>query len=394
MSLGRTIAVVPARGGSERIPRKNLLSIRGRPLLLHTLEQALRADAVDAVLVSTEDEEVAEIARAAGTGVVMRPRELASAAATTESVLLHVLDHWRETEGTDPDLAILLQCTSPVRKRRDIDQAVAQLVRSDSDSLFSACPDPGLFWTLDENKPTPLNYDPRNRKREQEMAPQYRENGSIYVFKPSILRTTGSRLGGRIAIYEMDPLSSFQVDSGGDAELIEWVLSRRPADAGDADWPDQLGLIVFDFDGVMTDNTVTVSSDGSEAVRCDRGDGWGIRKLRERHIAMVVLSTEQDPVVRRRCEKLKLESIQGLDNKEAALRKLLTERQIPPESVAYIGNDVNDLGCLRLVGLPVAVGDAHPDVIRTSSIVLSRPGGAGAVREFCDLVNARIAAEA
>ncbi len=239
----------------------------------------------------------------------------------------------------------------------------------------------------------PLNYDPRNRKREQEMAPQYRENGSIYVFKPSILRTTGSRLGGRIAIYEMGALNSFQVDSYEDVELVEWVMSRSVR-SSDANWPEHLRLVVFDFDGVMTDNTVTVLSDGSEAVRCDRGDGWGIRQLRELHIPMIVLSTEEDPVVRRRCDKLKLESIQGRGDKEAALRELLTERAIQPESVAYVGNDVNDLGCLRLVGLPVAVGNAHPDVLRASSIVLKRPGGRGAVREFCDVVIARMAAEA
>jgi YrbI family 3-deoxy-D-manno-octulosonate 8-phosphate phosphatase len=221
------------------------------------------------------------------------------------------------------------------------------------------------------------------------MPRQMRENGSIYVFRPQVLREHGNRLGRHIALYEMDYWSSFQIDTHEHLELIEWVLGR-PEYATAVTWPDPLGLLVFDFDGVMTDNSVTVSESGDEQVRCDRADGWGIARLRDAGVPMLVLSTEEHPVVSARCRKLGLEAHQGIGNKGAHLQRILDERGIAPEAVIYLGNDVNDIDCLRLVGLPVVVADAHPAVLPVAKLVLSRPGGRGAVRELSDILLARI----
>jgi YrbI family 3-deoxy-D-manno-octulosonate 8-phosphate phosphatase len=228
-----------------------------------------------------------------------------------------------------------------------------------------------------------LNYDYRKRQREQDMHKQYRENGSIYVFHPSILRQYNNRLGGKIAVYEMDYWSSFQIDMPEHVDLVEWIM-HRPGYWPSLPWPESVELVVFDFDGVMTDNTVTVTDTGGEAVRCHRGDGWGIARLREAGIAMMVLSTEANPVVAARCAKLGLPCHQGVGDKAAHLVTFLREQQIPPAHVVYVGNDVNDLSCLRFVGYPVAVADAHPAVLAASRLVLTQRGGHGAVREFCD----------
>jgi YrbI family 3-deoxy-D-manno-octulosonate 8-phosphate phosphatase len=151
----------------------------------------------------------------------------------------------------------------------------------------------------------------------------------------------------------------------------------------------KISLVVFDFDGVMTDNGVWLDQNGMELVRCDRSDGLGISQLHELGVAMLVLSTEANPVVAARCAKLKLPVQQGISDKGVRLREILRERAIDAENVAYIGNDVNDSDCLRMVGTAVVVKDAHPDVVPLADHVLERPGGHGAVREFCDLLVAR-----
>ena len=384
----RAIAIIPARGGSQRLPSKNLLPLRGQPVLAYSIVQALAAESVEQVYVSTEDTEIAAVAEAHGAAVVPRPLELAADQATSEAALLHVLD-WRAERGLpDPELVVFLQATSPVRRPTDIDDAVETLLRERADSLFSACLDPSLLWVEEAGGPRSLNYDFRSRQREQDMGRQLRENGSIYVFRPQVLRGEGNRLGERIAMYEMDYWTSFQLDTPEDLELIEWVLGR-PEYATAVAWPDPLELVVFDFDGVMTDNSVVVSGSGEEHVRCDRADGWGIARLRDAGVPMLVLSTEEHPVVAARCRKLGLEAHQGLDDKGAHLQQVLGERDIAPEAVVYVGNDVNDLACLRMVGLPVVVADAHPSVVPAAKLVLSRPGGRGAVRELCEALLAR-----
>lgn len=143
-------------------------------------------------------------------------------------------------------------------------------------------------------------------------------------------------------------------------------------------------LLVFDFDGVMTDNRVLVMEDGREGVFCNRSDGLGITMLRDAGLPMLVLSKEQNPVVAARCRKLKLECMQGIDDKPTALRDLLAARGLTPAQVAYVGNDLNDVECMRMVGLPIAVADAYPPALASAKAVTTRPGGHGAVREICE----------
>ncbi|PJI41907.1 HAD family hydrolase [Ferrovibrio sp.] len=150
-------------------------------------------------------------------------------------------------------------------------------------------------------------------------------------------------------------------------------------------------LIVFDFDGVFTDNTVIVSEDGRESVVCWRSDGLGLAKLRQRGLEMRVLSTEVNPVVAVRCRKLQLDCQQGCDDKLTALKRLAEARGLSAGQVAYMGNDINDSECLRWAGLPVVPDDAHPDVLALARLRTSQPGGRGAVREFCDLVDGVLA---
>ena len=145
-----------------------------------------------------------------------------------------------------------------------------------------------------------------------------------------------------------------------------------------------VSLIVFDFDGVFTDNGVYVTQEGVESVRCDRSDGLGIGMLLAAGLRAAVLSAEVNPVVSFRCQKLKLECVQGAKDKPAALGELLARCAVDPSNAAYVGNDVNDVPCMKLVGFPIAVADAWPGVADHARFVTTRPGGHGAVREVCE----------
>ena len=146
-------------------------------------------------------------------------------------------------------------------------------------------------------------------------------------------------------------------------------------------------LVAFDFDGVFTDNTVFVFPDGTEAVRCWRSDGLGLKKLASLGIGVIVVSTEQNPIVSVRTQKLGIRCFQGLADKLGALETVLSEANLGLADAAYVGNDINDVRCLQAVGLPIVVEDAHPDVLRYAAYRTRARGGRGAVREVCDLLD-------
>jgi 3-deoxy-D-manno-octulosonate 8-phosphate phosphatase (KDO 8-P phosphatase) len=145
-------------------------------------------------------------------------------------------------------------------------------------------------------------------------------------------------------------------------------------------------LVVFDFDGVFTDNTVYVSQDGVESVRCWRSDGLGLAKLKQAGIPTAIVSTETNPVVTARAKKLAIRCIQGCDDKLGAVRALAGEHGLMLADVAFVGNDINDLACLQAVGFPIVVQDAHADVVAAGVYRTTAPGGRGAVREVCDAI--------
>ncbi len=386
------LALIPARGGSKGILRKNLVLLGGKPLLVHTLEQALATPAVDRVVVSTDDDAIARRALEHGAEVVRRPAELASDEAPSEDALTDALDQLKDSEGYEPDLVVFLQATSPLRASDDISRAIETLERQGADSLFSACPLHGFVWRRHDARLAALTYDARRRPRRQDIGEDLLENGSIYVFKPWVLRRHDNRLGGKIAVYPMDPLHSFQIDEPADLELFERLLKSFAASAPPARHaaiPDLSGirLLVLDFDGVLTDNRVVVHQDGSEAVHCDRSDGLGVeRLLAGGRVEIAVLSKETNPVVAARCRKLKLPCAQGHDDKLPQLVKMAAERGLGAEQIAYVGNDVNDLEVMAWCGVAIAVADAYPQALAAADLVTRRPGGHGAVREVCDLL--------
>lgn len=380
------IAVIPARAGSKGIPGKNIRPLLGKPLLAYSIEQALASGVVSRVFVSTDGQEIADVAKGVGAEVVWRPAEISGDQATSESALEHALQFLEREERFVPDAVVFLQATSPMRKPDDIADAMARFVAEGADSLLSVCRVHGFVWRESGGQVASFSYDHRNRPRRQDAPVDYVENGSIYIFKPWVLRKHQNRLGGKVAIHPMAEIDSFQIDEPSDLALIENLMRVagrvRPAVARLAG----VELLALDFDGVMTDNTVVVSQDGGEAAVCHRGDGWGIARLKEQSVEVVVISTEQNPVVQARCAKLGLPCVHGVDDKLAVLKKYAADRSLSPAQVAYVGNDVNDRECMQWAGFSIAVGDAFPEIRRLAGIVTNQRGGRGAVREVCDMI--------
>lgn len=388
LDVGEVVAVIPARGRSKGIPRKNLLPLRGHPLLAWSIGAARKARWVTHVIVSTDDEEIADTARLYGADVIMRPAEISGDKAASEEALLHVLEQL-EQQGRRPGLLVFLQATSPIREGQDVDGAIAQLLNAQADSCFSACVEhfTGRWRQSTDGCVSPVNFKPDARPMRQDYPIEYLENGSIYVLRPEILRKHSSRMGGHITVYPMNAVQSLQLDSPEDAPLIEACMNalaiHEPASLA-IERLRQIGLLVLDFDGVFTDNRVYVSGSGEESVCCDRSDSLGLSYLKKAGLPILVLSTETHPVVAQRCRKLGLECLSGQGNKLIALQTLLTQRGLSWEQVAYMGNDLNDLDCLRRVGLAIAPSDAHPQIRCVAKLLTRQAGGHGAIRQVAD----------
>lgn len=222
----KIVAIIPARGGSKGIERKNIRVIAGLPLIAHSILSAKEVKLIDRVIISTDDSEIAKVARDYSAEVIFRPEELCGDIIMPDFALLHVLDYLKQNENYEPDLVVFLQPTSPLRKPHAIEDAIQTLQRKDADSLFSGCAVHGFVWrTNKDGDVSSFSYDYANRPRRQDAPKDFIENGSIYVFKPWVLRKNNNRLGGKIAMYEMSAVESFQIDEPNDLLLIEHLMS-------------------------------------------------------------------------------------------------------------------------------------------------------------------------
>lgn len=220
------LCIIPARGGSKGVPRKNIRLLAGKPLIVYSIEHAMEAKCIDRVVVSTDDKEIAEISQDHGAEVINRPKEISGDKDSSESALLHVLTQLKKNEGYEPDLVVFLQATSAIRNPGDIDGTFGKLVKSKADSCFSAYAEHFMArWGIGAGGAAiPLNMELSKRPLRQDLPIQYLENGSIYVLKPWVLYETGDRLGGKIVIYPMNRLDSLQIDTLEDIKLVEQLL--------------------------------------------------------------------------------------------------------------------------------------------------------------------------
>ena len=347
------IGIIPARGGSKGIPRKNVRSLCGKPLVAWVIEAALASGHLDRVVVSTDDTEIAQLSQRYGAEVVMRPAELADDKASSESALLHALDWLEQAEGYVPDLLVFLQCTSPLTLAEDIDGTVQALLNEQADSALAVAPFHYFLWQQDSSGDAAgINHDKRVRLRRQDREPQYQETGAVYVMRTQGFRQARHRFFGKTALYVTPPERCLEIDELVDFQIAEVLIRERERGRQLDLLPNPVSALFLDFDGVFTDNRVVVLEDGTEGIWANRSDGWGLGHLRDTGLPILVLSTEKNPVAAARCEKLKLPYQIGLDDKLEALLHYARQQRIDLATAVYLGNDVNDLDCMRRVGYP------------------------------------------
>ncbi|MEV5673953.1 MULTISPECIES: N-acylneuraminate cytidylyltransferase [unclassified Streptomyces] len=385
------LAVIPARGGSKGVPAKNLAPVGGVPLVARAVHACLGAPEVTDVVVTTDDAAIAEAARTAAEAYgaahrlhcVQRPEAIAGDTATSEAAVLHALDAYEALRGRSVDVVLLVQCTSPFVAREDIDGVARAVAHEGADTAVTVAPFHGFVWrdgSAVEEGSYGVNHDKAVRPMRQARPQDLLETGAAYAMDVAGFRTHRHRFFGHTALVRTDPARVLEVDDPHDlarARALAPLLDPAPLPTR-AD----IDAVVLDFDGTQTDDRVMIDSEGRETVAVHRGDGLGIAALRRSGLPLLILSTEQNPVVAARARKLKVPVLHGIDRKDEALKQWCDEQSIAPERVLYVGNDVNDLPCFDLAGWPVAVASAHDSVRAAARAVTTTPGGFGAIREI------------
>ncbi|MGW0419796.1 cytidylyltransferase domain-containing protein [Streptomyces sp. NPDC003015] len=393
-SVRRVLAVIPARGGSKGVPAKNLAPVGGVPLVARAVRECLATRLVTDVVVSTDDQAIAAAAREAGAEVVLRPAAIAGDTATSEAAVLHALDTHEALHGAAVDVVVFVQCTSPFIVREDIDGVAAAIVEDGADTAVTVAPFHGFIWRDAESSQDAatggghgVNHDKSYRPRRQDRPQDLLETGAAYAMDAQGFRKHQHRFFGRTELVRTDPARVLEIDDPHDLARARALAPLLDADrAGALPSFDDIDAVVLDFDGTQTDDRVLIDADGKEFVSVHRGDGLGIAALRKSGLKMLILSTEQNPVVATRARKLKIPVLHGIDRKDLALKQWCEEQGIAPERVLYVGNDVNDLPCFALVGWPVAVASAHDVVRGAARAVTTVPGGDGAIREIASWI--------
>lgn len=223
----RISAIIIARSGSKGIPNKNIVDFCGHPLLSWTIRQALVARYVTDVWVSSDSLRILEIGEKYGARPILRPKEISGDSASSESAWLHAIDVIESKGGDEIDYVLAPQVTSPLREPTDFSDAIDLIIEEQSDSLLSVAEVEDFFiWARSASgEMKAVNYDYSNRKPRQKIEKRYLENGSFYLFKPSLLRQMKNRLGGKISIYAMPRFKMFQIDALDDIELCSVMMS-------------------------------------------------------------------------------------------------------------------------------------------------------------------------
>ena len=281
------------------------------------------------------------------------------------------------------DVLATIQATSPFVQADDFQKAYSLFKSGSYDSLLTAVRTRRFFWNDDG---TALNYAPQQRPRRQDFSGSLMENGAFYFTKHSVLEDTGCRLGGRICIYEMAAESAVEIDEQEDWALVERALLDRSTQSLHKTLA-QIKLLVVDVDGTLTDAGMYWSAKGDQLKKFNTRDAKGLEMVRKGGVEVAIITSENSPIVTARASKLGIQHcFVGVEKKQQYLEALASELRIGLAKVAYIGDDINDLDCLKISGFSACPADAVEAVTATVQYISKYAGGMGAVREICELI--------
>ena len=379
------VAFIPVRGGSKSIPLKNIKPICGRPLVYWTVKAACGCKYIHKVYVATDSNKIKETVEAFKVGteaslfskceVIGRSAESASDTASTEFAMLEFAENY------EFDNIVLVQATSPLLQSSDLDRGFEAFSEVGVDSVLSVVPQKRFHWGNDEKGYThPTNYDVFHRPRRQEFEGYLVENGAFYISSKADLLKSQNRVSGNIKAVEMNEDTFFEIDEPSDWVIIEALMKKNGITAP-TEIP-EIKMFLTDCDGCLTDGGMYYSENGDELKKFNTRDGMGFALLSQRGIITGIITSEDVELNRRRAEKLKLDILEaGCKDKVAAVKRICEERGIALENVCYVGDDINDVEVIKMVGYGCCPADAMPQVKEVAKLQTETKGGEGVIRE-------------
>ena len=384
------VAFIPVRGGSKSIPLKNIKPISGKPLVYWTVKAACGCKYIDKVFIATDSDKIKENVEGFKEGseaelfkkaeVIGRSAESASDTASTEFAMLEFADK------VEFDNIVLVQATSPLLVSSDLDRGFEAFGEENVDSVLSVVRQKRFHWGNDENGfAHPTNYDVFHRPRRQEFDGYLVENGAFYISSKEDLLKSKNRVSGNIKAVEMNEDTFFEIDEPSDWVIIEALMKKNGITAS-KEIP-EIKIFLTDCDGCLTDGGMYYSEHGDELKKFNTRDGMGFALLHKKRIVTGIVTSENVDLNRRRAQKLKLDVLEaGCRDKVAAVKVLCEKYNASLENVAYIGDDINDLDVIKIVGYGCCPADAMPQIREAAKYVTKAKGGEGVIREVVERI--------
>ncbi|MGL5312910.1 MAG: HAD-IIIA family hydrolase [Peptostreptococcaceae bacterium] len=381
MQQYNNIAFIPVRGGSKSIPLKNIKLINNRPLIYWVLDAAENCDCIDKIFVSTDNQEIKDTVKKYKSNkvcVVDRSEETSTDNSTTESAMIEFAKKYLFKN------IILIQATSPLITSEELTKGFMAYNKEGIDSVLSVVNQKRFIWEQENNKYIPKNYDYINRPRRQDFDGFLVENGAFYITSRDRLLKYKSRISGNIDCVMMDESSYFEIDEPRDWTIVEALLKIKKSHHIDLS---KIKMLLTDSDGVLTDGGMYYTENGDEIKKFNAKDGMAFELLRKEGILTGIVTGENREIVKKRAEKLKVDELyMGIKNKIEVIDTICKKYDIKYENIAYIGDDINDLDVIKLVGFGCCVEDAMEIVKQSAKYITKAKGGQGAVREVAELI--------
>lgn len=376
------VAFIPVRGGSKSIPLKNIKEIAGKPLVYWTVKAAADCPMIDHIYVSTDSDMIKNKVRKFNlpkVSVIDRGADTASDTASTESAMIEFAKRY------DFDDIVLIQATSPLLTADDLVQGIELYRENNTDSVLSVVEQKRFHWNVDEyGVASSINYDYRKRPRRQEFKGDFVENGAFYITSKVRLLQTKNRISGNIRAYVMPEDTYFEIDEPSDWIISEKLLENR-LKVNCKGKP--IKVFLTDCDGCLTDGGMYYSENGDELKKFNTKDGMGFSLLRDREIKIGIITGENRTLNAARARKLKVDEIyQDVKDKLSVVKEISEKYGADLSEIAYVGDDINDIECIKAVGFSACPADAIEEVKCYAGYIAKRKGGDGAVREIIEAV--------
>ncbi len=385
--MGKTVAFIPVRGGSKSIPMKNIKELYGKPLVYWTAKAACDATLIDEVYIATDSPDIRKAINSFCERekeqffklvVVSRSDENASDTASTESAMLEFAQNYSFEN------IVLIQATSPLLQGDDLDGGMKLFNAPNTDSVISVVLQKRFVWKANNDVVTPVNYDIFKRPRRQEFDGFLMENGAFYITSRGALLKSKNRISGNIRAYIMPDDTAIEIDEPTDFVVIEQLLKKRIAQRNNPN-NKAIKMMVTDCDGCLTDGGMYYSEKGDELKKFNTKDGAAISSIKNIGVIVGIITGENKDINTRRANKLQMDFVlQGITDKASALNDLCQKYSITPNEILYIGDDLNDLEAIKLVGHSACPADAAETIASCVDYVAKRNGGNGAVREIIE----------